>query len=105
MEHPITHAWTIAVLRLDREEPPRFFATGESPFRWSANGSPLTVNLTDSRAVSNLWTVPLNGSRPQQLTHFDSQAIVAFAWSPDGDRMALMRDARESDVVLFNRQK
>jgi hypothetical protein len=38
-------------------------------------------------------------SRPEQLTHFNSQAIVASAWRPDGDRLVL-RDARERRCTL-----
>jgi Tol biopolymer transport system component len=104
-EHPVTHAWTIAVIRFDGEGQPRFFSTGKSPFQWSPSGNSLTATVTDSKGVSNLWAIPLDGSRPEQLTHFDSQGIVAFAWSPNGNRIACMRDARESDVVVFNRQR
>ena len=75
------------------------------PFRWSPNGALLTAIMTDQRGVSNLWAIPLNGSKAEQLTHFDAQGIAAFAWSPDGGRIAFMRDDRESDVVLFSRQK
>ncbi len=50
----------------------------------------------------NLWVQPLDGSAPRQLTHFtDDRAILDFAWSRDGKRLAIARATATSDIVLF----
>jgi Tol biopolymer transport system component len=67
------------------------------------------VWTTDSRAlayvdtrggVSNIWTQPLAGGEPRQLTDFDKDEVFAFAWSTDGRQLALARGFVTRDVVL-----
>ena len=53
----------------------------------------------------NLWTFSLTGKPAQQLTHFVSGRIFAFALSPDGSKLALSRGAITSDAVLFSRNR
>jgi hypothetical protein len=48
-----------------------------------------------------LWLQPLDGSANRQLTHFPSDKIIQFAYSPDGSRLALERGHYESDAVLL----
>jgi serine/threonine protein kinase len=58
----------------------------------------------DTRSGSpNLWTYPLNGKPPQQLTHFNSGRIFGISLSPDGSKIAMSRGTINSDVVLFSR--
>jgi Tol biopolymer transport system component len=58
----------------------------------------------DSRSgAPNLWTFPMDGKPPAQLTHFAAGSIFSFAWSPDGTKLALSRGAVTSDVVLLSR--
>ena len=50
----------------------------------------------------NLWLQPLSGGAPRQLTHFtDGRPIRAFAWSRDGQRLAITRSTATNDIVLF----
>ena len=50
----------------------------------------------------NIWILPLDRKPTRQLTHFtDGRAIADFAWSRDGQRLAIMRLATTSDIVLF----
>ncbi len=55
--------------------------------------------------VSNIWAQPLDGSAAVPLTHFTSDQINVFSWSPDGKLMAMLRGHLDSDIVLlrFNR--
>ena len=55
------------------------------------------VDLT----LSNLWSLPLDGGAPRQLTNFKDRRIANFAWSRDGKRLAIMRTINTNDVVLF----
>jgi Tol biopolymer transport system component len=51
--------------------------------------------------VSNLWVRDFQGGAPSQLTHFTSGRIFAFAWSRQGERLAVARGERTSDVVVI----
>jgi eukaryotic-like serine/threonine-protein kinase len=60
----------------------------------------------DARSGSpNVWTYPLNGKPPQQLTHFSVGRIFGIALSPDGSKIAMSRGSINSDVVLFSRTR
>jgi hypothetical protein len=61
----------------------------------------LTTVRVDANGVSNLWYVPVNGDAPEQITHFEDLSILGLAWSPSGDRIALLRAQIGADVTLF----
>jgi serine/threonine protein kinase/Tol biopolymer transport system component len=69
--------------------------------RWTRDGRAITyVSALDG---SNLWVQPIDGTSPHQLTHFtDGASIGNFAWSPDGQRLAVSRATFSSDIVLFS---
>ena len=73
---------------------------------WSPDGRALVVDRTTG-AGSNLFYLPLDGSAPTQLTHFDSGPdplyITGYAFSPDGRQIAITRArANDSDLVMFS---
>lgn len=69
--------------------------------QWAPDGQALIY--CDTRAsVTNIWSQPLNGEPPFQLTHFDSGQIPFFALSRDGQQLACVRRIRTSDVVLIH---
>jgi len=51
--------------------------------------------------VSNLWSAPLAGGIPRQITFFHNDLIFDFAYSRDRKRLALARGQDLSDVVLL----
>jgi serine/threonine protein kinase len=51
--------------------------------------------------TSNVWTQPINGEKPKQLTGFKEFQIAAFALNPEGARLAVARGSRNRDVVLI----
>jgi serine/threonine protein kinase len=55
--------------------------------------------------VDNLWVQPLNGSAGHPITDFKSDQIVQFHWSPDGKKLAVLREHSESVVVLIQETK
>jgi Tol biopolymer transport system component/DNA-binding winged helix-turn-helix (wHTH) protein len=70
-------------------------------FRWSPDGHSLHyINIVNG--VANIWSQPVNGCNPAQITHFKSDGIFRFAWSRDGKTLALDRGITISDVVLMN---
>lgn len=68
--------------------------------RFTPDGKSLAY-VVNEHGVSNLWTMPLTGGAPKQLTDFKSDQIFDFAWSRDGKQLALSRGQVSSDVVLL----
>jgi len=73
--------------------------SGYSGLWWTPDGLSISCVRT-SKGVSNLWSLPLGGGRPKQLTDFDADLIFAYAWSRDGKQLAVARGSSSSDVVL-----
>ncbi len=72
---------------------------------WAPDGQGLTLVHSTTPSVENLYMVPMNGGSEVQLTHFDSEPgiIAAYAWSPDGKKLAISRARyNDSDVVMFS---
>ena len=76
---------------------------GVSPgtgLEWMRDGKALAY--VDTRnGVSNIWSFPIDGSPPRQLTNFKSDLIFRFALSPDGRQLVMARGSQTRDVVLI----
>jgi len=57
------------------------------------------VYATSADNAENLWLQPLDGGPGKQLTNYTAERIVDFRWSPDGNRLAILREHRESVVI------
>jgi len=57
--------------------------------------------LVREKNIDNLWGQPLDGSPLRQVTHFTSEQIAGFRFSPDGTKLAIERGHIESDAVLL----
>ncbi len=68
--------------------------------QWTPDGRALTHIVTRGR-VSNIWSQPIDGGKPAQLTDFKTHFIHSFAWSRDGQQLALARWTVTSDIVLM----
>jgi serine/threonine protein kinase len=51
--------------------------------------------------VDNLWTQAFGSTASRQLTHFTSERIASYAFSPDGKKLAIQRGHSEADAVLL----
>jgi Tol biopolymer transport system component len=71
---------------------------------WTSDARALVY--IDTRAgISNLWSVPVNGGAPAQLTDFHADRIYWFDFSRDGKWVAFSRGNTNTDVVLFSNVK
>ena len=75
------------------------------PLRWTPDGSGLTYAAVSGgsaawRGVANIWSQPLTGGKPVQLTNFQTDTIYSFDWALDG-RLVLSRGSESNDVVLI----
>ena len=67
---------------------------------WTADSS--QVLYVDTRnGVSNIWSQPVNGGAPKQLTNFKSDLIFMFDLSRDGKQLVVSRGTVSRDVVLI----
>ncbi len=72
--------------------------------RWTVDGRALIYGITQ-KGVTNLWSQPIDGSPPKQLTNFASDIIFGFDLSRDGKQVAFDRGTESSDVVLISNFK
>ncbi len=68
---------------------------------WTADGRAITYVLHRG-GVSNIWSQPLDGGTPKQLTDFKTDRIFAYDWSRDGKHLLLARGTVSNDVVLIS---
>ena len=67
-------------------------------FRWMLDGSAV-LYIDDRRA--NIWSQPINGGEPTQLTDFQGDELFDFAYSPDGNWLAVARGKVTEDVLMI----
>jgi Tol biopolymer transport system component len=70
------------------------------PPQWTADSRSI-VYIDTQADVGNLWALPVDGSAPHQLTRFDKDRIFTYAFSPDGQRLALSRGNTSGDLVVI----
>ncbi len=73
-------------------------------FHWSPDGRAL-VYINTLGGASNLWSQPLDGSAPKQITDFKSDLILNFAYSRDGRQLAFARGNQSRDAVMISEVK
>ncbi len=66
---------------------------------WSPDGRAI---LHFDESLANLWSQPIDGGKPTQLTNFQGDQIFNFSWSPDGKLLALARGRVKDDAVLIS---
>ncbi len=96
----------VAILPVEGGKPTKFFdlprtVSLPSPVQWSADGRAL-VYMDTRDGVSNLWSQPLDGGAPKQLTDFKSELIGDFSWSRDGRQLALTRGTVTNDAIMIS---
>jgi serine/threonine protein kinase len=67
---------------------------------WTPDARALTY-IDTINGVSNIWSLPLDGGKPVQLTEFKTDQIFWFDLSRDGKQLALSRGTQTSDVILI----
>jgi serine/threonine protein kinase/Tol biopolymer transport system component len=71
------------------------------PLSFSPDGKAVVFTVRE-KGIDNLWAQPLDGSSARPLTHFTTELIARFAYSPDGAKIAIERGHVESDAVLLS---
>jgi serine/threonine protein kinase len=68
--------------------------------RWTPDSRALTY-IDTINGVSNIWSLPVDGGTPKQLTEFKTDQIFWFDFSRDGKQLVLSRGTQTSDVILI----
>jgi Tol biopolymer transport system component len=96
--HPFAGGGPIRILQIPRAKD--LTQDFISPLRWTRDGRAVTyIDARDD--VFNLWNQPLDGSPPEQLTHFTSDKIFWFDWSRDGKQLVLARGTIARNAILI----
>jgi len=67
---------------------------------WTSDSRALLV-MSHQNGAGNIWSQPIDGSNPKQITNFNSDLISSFAPSRDGKRLAVSRGTANLDLVLI----
>jgi Tol biopolymer transport system component len=69
-------------------------------FRWGADSRSLLYTKNEG-GVDNIWSQPIAGGKPKQMTHFSSEMISSFDLSRHGKRLVMSRGTIKQDVLLI----
>ncbi len=85
---------------LDGSTPPKRLDIPMGAIRWSADSRSI-LYIKNEGGVSNIWSQPISGEPPKQITHFNSEVIRSFDLSRDGKHLVMNRGTANRDVVLI----
>lgn len=92
----------IEVTSVSGGEPVKQFDSPANSYNlsWMPAGQAVAV-VKDANKVSNLWSLPLDGGKSQQLTDWKTDRIFWYSWSGDGKQLAVSRGHASHDVLLI----
>ena len=96
----------VALIPFEGGEPVRLLdisqkSAGAPGLRWTPDGRALFYVETQG-GVSNIWSLPVDGGPPKQITDFKTDEIFQFDFSRDGKQLAVSRGQITNDVVLIS---
>jgi Tol biopolymer transport system component len=94
---------SIAVVGFDGGKPAFTFPTPMSVsytagIRWSRDGREL-MYVNGGKDGDNIWSQPLSGGIPRQVTRLRGEALFRFDWSPDARELVFSRGVQKRDVI------
>jgi eukaryotic-like serine/threonine-protein kinase len=90
----------IEVMSLDGSVPAKRLEITEGTIRWTPDSRSL-LYVRNEGGVSNIWSQPISGEPPKQITHFNNLLIPTFDLSHDGKELVMNRGTANRDVVLI----
>ncbi|MDX6612119.1 MAG: eukaryotic-like serine/threonine-protein kinase [Blastocatellia bacterium] len=97
--------WRVAIMPFSGGKPIKLLEIPAHPFwdapgvKWSPDGRAITYHLKRD-GIDNIWSQPISGGNPMQLTHFESDDVISFAWSRAGE-LAISHGTETGDIVLL----
>ncbi len=99
----------IAILPIDGGVPLKTFDIQYNPTTgvfvgWSADSKNVIYNQVKDN-ISNLWSQPISGGQPKQISDFKEGLIYDFDLSHDGKQFVISRGPFSRDAVLISNEK
>jgi Tol biopolymer transport system component len=112
LEHPITpdqRPDKIAILNIDGGPPIKTFSIQNSPTAatfaiWSPDGKSIIYNEVRNN-IANLWSQPIAGGPPRQISNFRDGFMFSFNISFDGKQIAISRGNYSREAVMLSNDK
>jgi Tol biopolymer transport system component len=101
-----THERQMAVAEMGEKGPQvptrflRIDARASGTVEFTPDGKALVYSVAVD-GVENLWEQPLDGKPAKQMTHFQSDTLSRFQFSPDGKMLGVLQHHSDSNVVLL----
>lgn len=95
----------VAIFPIQGGEPVRHFEIPVQEWqrvRWLPNRE--LSYIKNENGYANIWSYNLDTGVRKQLTHFNSERIYAYAWSPDYKQIACKRGTNNSNVTMISEQ-
>jgi Tol biopolymer transport system component len=96
-----TPSQRLAIISFDGGTPKKVFGiAADTPAfpRWMSDGRSV---LYTKGWISNIWSQPIAGGEPKQITHFYEELVMDFDVSRDGKRLLIDRHSNSSRVILI----
>jgi Tol biopolymer transport system component len=93
----------VAIMAFEGGPPTKHFdiiSSMSTWFRWGTDSRSLLYTKNEG-GVDNIWSQPIAGGTPKQITHFNSELISNFDLSRDGKRLVMSRGTTKQDVLLI----
>jgi Tol biopolymer transport system component len=71
---------------------------------WSADGKSLIYNEVRNN-IANLWSRPLVGGPPKQISDFKEGFVYSFSFSRDGKQIAISHGNYTRDAIMLSSDK
>lgn len=97
--------WQTAVRPLESDEPIRTFDVAPlDVLVWTPDGTGLIYKeATGPNPKTTLWRQPVSGGKPQSFVGVSPETIYSANWSPDGEKLALIRGKEVINIVILKR--
>jgi Tol biopolymer transport system component len=93
--------WRGALISFETGQLVKVFDVPQQARFWWMNDEKTIIYSEDRDSVGNLWSMPVEGGTPKQLTKFTSDVIFNFRPSPDGKRFAVVRGTSSTEIILI----
>ncbi|HEU0252469.1 MAG TPA: protein kinase [Pyrinomonadaceae bacterium] len=75
-------------------------ATVSTVIHWAHDGKAILYSVTGNN-VTNIWSQPVDGGSPRQVTYFNDMLMTGFAFSADGKQLVCTRGTLVRDAILI----
>jgi len=91
----------LAIVSLETGQVVKVFDSPPRTRGWKMSDERTLLYSETKNDIENLWSLPLEGGSPTQLTRFTSEQIFDYARSRDGKQFAVVRGTASADIILI----